>query len=647
LRHVPVIDVNSRKYRKGDKVVEEHLDEPQLHQICHNSQERAARGEYGLLLLGHTTDGGKEVDQPPVVGFVKNYQVGEHLGRPTILADAYIYRDADPSHILRQFPRRSAEIIGLEEPDGYVDSLSLIKRAPERDLGLITHYAVNHDASQESGSVVRFRSRYPVYRFACPKSKGTPDRFCPDDGHGYEDDGHDDHNDHGYEEEEEGQAMPKVVEGRDEKAVKLMKHLIQALLEQVAGEEEEMGDEEGLEEEGLAEEEGLDPSGLEMEEGLEDEDEAEAEDEFDDEFDEPSRHREHAHGREGHDRHESHYAQGDPSDPSMDPSGDPSRMRSRERPSRHGAVPAKGDMSRNRSGKRLDPTPSKVPNHGSHGAPSRHAAGGGGGGGGGASAGSMGGGTGGSMSGSSMGGGGKGTGFPGATSSSTPEFSSGRRLKVPGTKSSSKAPGKVRMHKEGREVAREVPGDIEAGTRRPSRMQRDSERTTVSRYRREVEELKATVAELQKGRDADQLRARKAVMERHAIQLESEGYILNREKVVRRFMKCTDKKDLAAEIDEIRTSYKRSPVGQPMLPDVWTDVGGRGQRPERDMSQAEWSQNDTDAQGCEIVGSSIARFAADPENKVNGVKVEGALNAISRFAESRKVSRGRRTDEDN
>src|SRR6266536_5525324 len=99
IKRVPIIDVNTRKYRKGNDVIEEVLDEEQLYRICSNSQERADKGEYGLVFLGHTTDDGPETDQPPVTGYLNNFQVGEHNRRPTILADIFMYRDSNPEHL--------------------------------------------------------------------------------------------------------------------------------------------------------------------------------------------------------------------------------------------------------------------------------------------------------------------------------------------------------------------------------------------------------------------------------------------------------------------------------------------------------------------------------------------------------------------
>jgi hypothetical protein len=591
LKRVPVIDVNSRKYRKGDQVIEETLDEGQLHRICHNSRHRAAKGEYGLLLLGHTTDGGKEIDQPPVVGYLDNYQVGEHDGRPTILADAYIYKDSDPSHVLRQFPRRSAEIIGLEEPDGYVDALSLIKRAPERDLGLITHYALNHDESRDFGAAIRYKSRKDVYRFSCPAGF---DRFCPSA-------------------ESEREPNMGLSAPRSGKMAKHLLHLLQQVVEGLL-EETAQNDPDAMEPSDM-EPSGMEPSGMEEEpsdfeeedgepSGMEPSGFEEEEDEEDEPSEmEPSRHRHHHHyaARDGGEKPSRHrYEASEPSEPS-EPS-DPSRMKSRRHKSRPKAV-------------RLDPS-----------TPSRHAVGAGGSG-----LGS------GSAAGSGIGA--DAGGYPGPMTG-TPKTTSRpkkdgmgivpvKKHRIPGAKS--------RMRKE-EEVSREE-------SRPRTRMRRDSERTAVSRYQNEIDTLRSTVEQLQKESARSKHDARVSQIERQVIQLESEGIILDRQDEVDRLSQFASNKEVAREIKRMRTRYTRSPVGQPMLPNVWEDMGAGAQ--ERELTSQQLAEMDMDGQGCEIVGSGIARFAAD-QTGLNGDKHELGRNAVSRFYDSRKPSRGRRpkTDEE-
>ncbi len=592
IKRVPIIDVNTRKYRKGNDVVEEVLDEEQLHRICSNSQGRADKGEYGLVFLGHTTDDGPEVDQPPVTGYLNNFQVGEHNHRPTILADIFMYRDAKPDQILRQFPRRSAEIIGLEDHNGYIDALSLIKRAPERDLGLITHYAMDPNRSRESGSLVRYKSNKRVYRSSCP-----PGRFCDEgDSHmpvpGL------------------GGAPPRT--GKIAKsAMQLLEHLVFEIIEKYAqdpshhdpsglgdeggglGEEAGLGEEpSGLgEEAGIGEEpSGLDVSGEEPSEAFEEEP-SEPSEAFEEEEEEEMPHHRHRHA------YAAHEPSGEPSDPSGDPSGHrrfddqsdslgsggtsgtnsmPSQMKSRHKTSRSS---------------RLDP-----PTH-------RYDAGAGV------------------------------AGTPGAYTA-TPSRASATKAKgsepfpskgrpaVPGV-GSPKQPShpqsttRTRLRKESAPV---------------TRMRQDSERTSVSRYQQENSVLRERIRRLEERAQESDRQAREALMERHIIQLESEGFILDRPAEVTRLARCTNDKEVTREIKRIRRYYRQSPVGQPPIPAVWSDMGGQSQ--ERELTDHQVAEMDTD------------RFAAaQPADQINGYLDERGLQAVTRFKESRKPSRHRRKPE--
>jgi hypothetical protein len=157
---IPIIDTLERTFYKTNKAgkkvkVRESLDEKQLRVLCKNSHFRDKRGDHAILAVGHTDDEGKEADQPPFVGYASNFQMGQHNGRPAILADLYIdTEECDPDRLTKQFPRRSAEIVGLSSPGGFIDIVSVLKRTPERDLGLVAH--------------ATFSSHKNVSRFMCP-----------------------------------------------------------------------------------------------------------------------------------------------------------------------------------------------------------------------------------------------------------------------------------------------------------------------------------------------------------------------------------------------------------------------------------------------------------------------------------------------
>ena len=92
------------------------------------------------MLLGHTDDHAREADQPPVVGYMKNYRMGEHNGRPCILSDLF-YEKADATRLMKNFPRRSAEVFYSDKDpaENYLDGLALLVRPPARELGLVTY----------------------------------------------------------------------------------------------------------------------------------------------------------------------------------------------------------------------------------------------------------------------------------------------------------------------------------------------------------------------------------------------------------------------------------------------------------------------------------------------------------------------------
>lgn len=178
-----------------------------------------------------------------------------------------------------------------------------------------------------------------------------------------------------------------------------------------------------------------------------------------------------------------------------------------------------------------------------------------------------------------------------------------------------------------------------------TRMRQDSERTSVTRYQQENSVLRERIRRLEERAQESDRQAREALMERHIIQLESEGFILDRPAEVTRLARCANDKEVSREIKRIRRYYRQSPVGQPPIPAVWSDMGGQSQ--ERELTDHQVAELDTDAQGIEIVGSGIARFAASqPDDKVNGYLEDRGIQAVSRFKESRKPSRHRRKTSD-
>ena len=139
IERAPLFNPHVRHVRRNGKVVEEEVTSEQLATIAANSQRRFEAGDPGLLFVGHTNTDKKvpEKHQPPLIGYVGNFQLGQFRGKPTIIADFFVERPETDK--LKQFPRRSIEIFGKLSDDGYIDAVALLKRAPELDLGIVTY----------------------------------------------------------------------------------------------------------------------------------------------------------------------------------------------------------------------------------------------------------------------------------------------------------------------------------------------------------------------------------------------------------------------------------------------------------------------------------------------------------------------------
>jgi hypothetical protein len=142
IKGVPILDEHVKRTLRNGEVIEEHIDASQLTVICRNTQDRAAKGHLGLLFIGHTDRSRPETEQPPHVGYADNYRMGvirerDGATRPAILCDFLI--NSEYGELCKGFPRRSVEIFDKSKPTGYIDAIALLKRAPERDLGLLTY----------------------------------------------------------------------------------------------------------------------------------------------------------------------------------------------------------------------------------------------------------------------------------------------------------------------------------------------------------------------------------------------------------------------------------------------------------------------------------------------------------------------------
>ena len=148
---VPVLTIHVEKKRvklpDGTVGIRERIiDQDRLELIVANSNRRCDQSDYGLIFIGHTTDKEPEVHQPPVVGYIKNYRMGEWAGKPCVLADLYFEKCRYDECMT--YPRRSSEVYYSDKSpeNNFIDSVALIRRTPNMDLGLLT-YRMDGDAT--------------------------------------------------------------------------------------------------------------------------------------------------------------------------------------------------------------------------------------------------------------------------------------------------------------------------------------------------------------------------------------------------------------------------------------------------------------------------------------------------------------------
>jgi hypothetical protein len=156
IRDVPILDRHSDP-TKGV------VDDAKLDLLAKNSNALNAQGDHPTLTIGHSRrkativvirhDGSKvvlpgasEEEQPPIVGHLSHWHVAPFRGVPTLHASYHIANE----HVerVKGYPHRSCERLEPQEDGGddgederrhYIDRVSLLSTAPERQLG-VTHY---------------------------------------------------------------------------------------------------------------------------------------------------------------------------------------------------------------------------------------------------------------------------------------------------------------------------------------------------------------------------------------------------------------------------------------------------------------------------------------------------------------------------
>lgn len=153
VRDIPVFDEHDEWDEQGNLL--RRFDAAKLTLIAQTSNARRATGDLSPIGPGHTVSDqtnpktgqvvykAKETDQPDIYGYVGELKVGKYgpSGKTAILADFYMKRQVSlpdgrkltGKQALAEFPRRSIE---LWYADNTIDWVALLRRAPQRDLGL-------------------------------------------------------------------------------------------------------------------------------------------------------------------------------------------------------------------------------------------------------------------------------------------------------------------------------------------------------------------------------------------------------------------------------------------------------------------------------------------------------------------------------
>jgi hypothetical protein len=103
--------------------------------VAHMTEREQLTGDLCPLVVGHTQDGEREIDSPPLIGFARNWHRGilGETGRQAAFVDCWIRNDM--VEVAKNYPRRSSEVwVSRNE----IDPISFLgATTPCRDLGLL------------------------------------------------------------------------------------------------------------------------------------------------------------------------------------------------------------------------------------------------------------------------------------------------------------------------------------------------------------------------------------------------------------------------------------------------------------------------------------------------------------------------------
>lgn len=124
------------------------IDDDTLQSLADDANERAARGDYCLVYLGHTILGEPDEQKQPVpIGFMRNYRVGPECDddgnvideRSHLVLDLVLEKKYEDT--FTTYPHRSIEMVpNFADPTASrVRGLALLRRPPLYEMGLLTY----------------------------------------------------------------------------------------------------------------------------------------------------------------------------------------------------------------------------------------------------------------------------------------------------------------------------------------------------------------------------------------------------------------------------------------------------------------------------------------------------------------------------
>lgn len=132
----PEANVFDEHVETGADGTQEVFDKPRLDRLAANSNARDRIGQPCPMTLGHTRDGVAETEQPPIVGYWRNFRVvwDARLAKWVVRALPYVRRDQ--AETARQYPRVSVERWPGAD---FFDPIAILKVTPRQDLGQWTY----------------------------------------------------------------------------------------------------------------------------------------------------------------------------------------------------------------------------------------------------------------------------------------------------------------------------------------------------------------------------------------------------------------------------------------------------------------------------------------------------------------------------